>query len=212
MLPGRESRLSEAPFREISTLMDALTQELCPWLDRPYAIFGHSMGALLAFEWARHLRRRKEKPPVSLFLSGRCAPDTEPSPHRLQALPDGEFITELNRRYEGIPSEILRESDLLEFYLPILRADIEVVESYQFKEESPLESPMTVFAGVKDPSVTWDQLLAWKRHTNSRFAAQLFPGGHFYPHGPLLSAIAAAMTEWTLINGQGQSSSAEEIL
>jgi medium-chain acyl-[acyl-carrier-protein] hydrolase len=194
LLPGREMRRSEPAHTSLNTLVDAIAGELLPWLDMPYAIFGHSMGSLLAFEWVRRLQHRGHAMPSWLFLSGRRAPD---SPHDgrppLHPLPDPEFLEQLVDIYQGIPQEILREPELMNLFLPILRADIAVVESYNFQEDEPLDCPMTVFAGSKDASVNWDQLLAWNRQTRRSFAVELLPGGHFYPHEPLLRTISATL-------------------
>lgn len=195
LLPGREMRRSEPAYTDLDTLVDAIAGQLQPWLDMPYAIFGHSMGSLLAFEWVRRLQRERHTMPVWLFLSGRRAPDTETDANPLHSLPDPEFLSELTRLYEGIPPEILSDPELMEVFLPVLRADIAVVESYSFREEEALDCPITVFAGMQDASVAWDQMLAWKRQTRRRFAVQLLPGGHFYPHGPLLQTISTALAE-----------------
>lgn len=192
-MPGREMRLSEALYTRIDPLVEAMDRELRPWLDIPFAVFGHSMGALLAFEWMRKLRRDGASMPVWLFLSGRRAPDAPDDSHLLHPLPDDEFVKELTRIYDGIPQEFLADKALLEVFLPILRADIAVVESYRFHEDEPLDCPITVFSGVNDSSVSWNQLQAWKRHTHRRFSMQVLPGGHFYSQRPLLQAISATL-------------------
>jgi medium-chain acyl-[acyl-carrier-protein] hydrolase len=196
LLPGRETRLSEPLYSELDPLVDAIARELRPWLDIPYAVFGHSMGALLAFEWVRRLQREGYSMPVWLFLSGRRAPDAQGGETTLpHSLSDREFVEELTRLYQGMPEEVLQSPELMEVFLPILRADIAVVESYRFKEGEPLDCPMTVFAGMEDASVSWDQMLGWQRHARGGFAAQLLPGGHFYPQGPLLQTITATLAE-----------------
>jgi medium-chain acyl-[acyl-carrier-protein] hydrolase len=176
-------------------MVDAMARELRPWLDTPYVVFGHSMGALLAFEWVRKLQRSGHPMPAWLFLSGHRAPDMPGDTRLLHSLSDREFVAELTRLYRGIPDGLLLEAEFMEVFLPILRADIAVVESYRFQEDEPLDCPITVFAGSQDTNVSWDQLLAWKRQTRRRFAAQIFPGGHFYPHPPLLQAISATLAE-----------------
>lgn len=194
-LPGRETRLSEPLYSQMDPLVDALDRELRPWLEIPYAIFGHSMGALLAFEWVRRLRRDRYSMPAWLFLSGRRAPDAPGDARLLHSLADREFVEELTRLFNGIPPEFLGDEALIEVFLPILRADIAVVESYRFREDEPLDCPITVFSGIDDESVSWDELLAWKRHTSRRFAMQMLPGGHFYPQRPLLQTISATLAE-----------------
>jgi len=194
-LPGREVRHSEPLFTQMEPMVDAMARELRPWLDTPYVVFGHSMGALLAFEWVRKLQRSGHPMPAWLFLSGHRAPDMPGDTRLLHSLSDREFVAELTRLYRGIPDGLLLEAEFMEVFLPILRADIAVVESYRFQEDEPLDCPITVFAGSQDTNVSWDQLLAWKRQTRRRFAAQIFPGGHFYPHPPLLQAISATLAE-----------------
>jgi len=196
-LPGRESRISEPLYTGIEPLVDAMDRELQPWLDIPYAIFGHSMGALLAFEWARRLQRKGSSMPAWLFLSGRSAPDLSEDTKPQHSLSDREFVEKLTSLYNGIPREFLRDQELMEVFLPILRADFAVVESYRFREDKPLGCPITVFAGSEDATVTWDRIRAWKRQAGRSFAIQLFPGGHFYPHPPLLRAISSTLTELT---------------
>jgi medium-chain acyl-[acyl-carrier-protein] hydrolase len=193
LLPGREKRRSEDAYTDLSVLVDAMTRELRPWLDIPYAVFGHSMGSLLAFEWVRRLQREKQSMPSWLFLSGRRAPDYEVVESPLHALPDAEFLQQLTVLYQGIPNEILHDPELMGVFMPTLRADISVVESYRFQEDEPLDCPITVFAGRNDASVNWDQLLAWNRQTRRRFGVQLLPGGHFYPPEPLLQTISATL-------------------
>lgn len=137
--------------------------------------------------------------PVWLFLSGRRSPDAPDGSRPLHSLPTNEFVKELSRVYDGLPQEFLENEELMQVFLPILRADVAVVESYRFREDEPLDCPITVFSGVNDSSVSWDQLLAWKRHTRQpRFSMQVFPGGHFYPHHPLLQAISKTLTQLSL--------------
>jgi medium-chain acyl-[acyl-carrier-protein] hydrolase len=195
LLPGRETRLSEPLYSRMEPLVEAMARELGSWQDIPYVVFGHSMGALLAFEWVRRLQREKHSMPAWLFLSGRRAPDLASDMNLLHSLSDAEFVAELTRLYKGIPDEFLLNAEFMEVLLPILRADIAMVESYRFHEGEPLDCPITVLAGSQDASVNWDQLLAWNRQTRGPFKVQILPGGHFYPHGPLLQAISATLAE-----------------
>jgi medium-chain acyl-[acyl-carrier-protein] hydrolase len=172
-----------------------MVQELQPWLDIPYAVFGHSMGALLAFELVRRQQRAGKSMPVWMFLSGRRAPDMPGEMISLQTLPDREFVAELSRLYNGMPDEIVDDEESIKMFLPILRADIAVVESYRFMRGEPLDCPMTVFAGARDSSVSWDQMLAWKRQTGRSFALHILPGGHFYSQEPLLRTISDTLVK-----------------
>src|SRR5437763_15337105 len=120
-LPGRGARISEPPFTELSPLVRAAAQALAPHLDKPFAFFGHSMGALICFELARHLRKDGGPQPVHLFVSGRCGPQTPREPFAGD-LPDSEF-QEMLRRYNGTPEEVLENRELMELLLPAVRAD-----------------------------------------------------------------------------------------
>ena len=193
LLPGRETLYSEPPYTDFDLLTDVLVRELRPHLDLPYAVFGHSMGALLAFESVRRFVQTGAPAPLWLFVSGRRAPDSAPDPQPLHALTDPEFLDQLNLIYKGIPDELLDNPEILEVFLPTLRADVSVVESYHFEKSSALDCPISAFAGEADSSVTWQQLLAWKLQTRCQFAAHIFPGGHFYPREPLLRSIAATL-------------------
>lgn len=178
-LPGRETRLRETPFNRIVPLVNTLVEELVIWMDRPFAIYGHSMGALVAFELARELRRRDLRAPARLFISAYRAPHLPPSEPPFSHLPDAHFIDCL-RQYGGLPDLVAQNEELMEMFLPTLRADFEMTEAYVYKEEAPLECPFTAFGGLSDPKVTRDRILAWKMHTSTHFSSHFFPGGHFF--------------------------------
>jgi medium-chain acyl-[acyl-carrier-protein] hydrolase len=192
LLPGREGRLSEPLIADFNQLLTAMEEALSTWLDGPFAIFGHSMGALLAFEWARRLEREGTHP-MHLFVSGRRAPDCPHTGPLLTPLPDPEFLQVLADVYHGLPDEILQEKDLMDVILPVLRADLAVVESYAFSSGGPLTSPITAFAGADDETVSYNQLLGWGRHTTGRFKAGLLPGGHFFSPKHMIETIATAL-------------------
>ncbi len=178
-LPGREARLREAPFNRVGPLVNALVEELVIWMDRPFAIYGHSIGALVAFELARELRRRNLRAPARLFFSGYRAPHLPPAEKPFSILPDGQFIDRV-RQYGGLPDFVAQNEELLEMFLPTLRADFEMAEAYLYKAEAPLECPFTAFGGLSDPKVTRERILAWKMHTSMHFTSHFFPGGHFF--------------------------------
>lgn len=179
-LPGRESRLREPAYRRMTPLVDALAPVLAPLLDRPYAFFGHSMGALVAFESARALRRRGAPLPVSLMVSGRRAPQLPDRASPLHPLDDAAFVQAMIQRYNGIPRLILDEPELMEIFLPILRADVELFESYVADDEAPLATPIVAFGGESDPHATLDELRAWQEQSSAGFRLRSFPGDHFY--------------------------------
>jgi medium-chain acyl-[acyl-carrier-protein] hydrolase len=183
-LPGREVRIAEAPLPNLAALVNQMADAVTPWLDKPYAIFGHSMGALLAYELAQTLRARGLPAPLHLFVSGRIAAHLDLPGRPIHQLPAPEFLAELGARYEGLPDELLNDPEMLELFLPILRADITVIETYRFPHgdpsRGPLPCPITAFSGASDKSVSYESLLAWQRHTSAAFDAHRLPGGHFY--------------------------------
>ncbi|MCL5670566.1 MAG: alpha/beta fold hydrolase, partial [Acidobacteria bacterium] len=185
--PGRGTRLMETPFAQIWPPVQALAQALAPLLDKPFAFFGHSLGALFGFELARQLRRQSGVQPVRLFVSADLAPQI---PHRgrpIHALPEGEFLDEL-RRLNGIPQKVLEDVELMQIMLPVLRADFAVYETYAYSAEPPLNCPISTFGGLQDDRVSRGDLEAWRDQTSVSFSLRMFPGDHFFLHAaqPLL--------------------------
>jgi medium-chain acyl-[acyl-carrier-protein] hydrolase len=160
----------------IRTLCDALTH----FLDLPFVLFGHSLGALMAFETARELRRRGLGTPLRLFVSAHAAPQIPRLVEPLHRLPEPEFVAELVRRYDAIPSVVLADRDLMEMFIPVLRADLEILETYNYCPEPPLACPISAFGGVLDSTVAKSHLEAWQHQTASSFRMNMFHGGHFF--------------------------------
>ena len=140
-LPGRWARRRDTPFTQLAPLVEAIYEGIAPQLDRPFAIFGHSVGALLGFELTRHLRRHGQPEPVHLFASAMRAPQRIPPAtlEPLHKLPDAAFVTRMVKQYNGLPAAVLQDPELLELVLPATRADIEVAETYAYRGEAPLE-------------------------------------------------------------------------
>src|SRR5258706_7588744 len=178
-LPGRETRLRETPLQQLTTLLDSLIPALVPVLDQPFAIFGHSLGALIAFEFTRHLIAENAPLPVALFVSGYHAPQLPTRQRVLHQLPDSEFLAAVIEM-GGIPLEIQRSQDFLNYLLPILRADMTVFETYNYKAGEKLPVPIHALSGDQDKRVSTDELDAWKLQTSSHFEKRLFDGGHLY--------------------------------
>jgi medium-chain acyl-[acyl-carrier-protein] hydrolase len=179
-LPGRESRLRDAPYTSIASIVTALESTLPEQLAIPFAFFGHSMGAVVAFETARALERSGRPVPTHLFVSGRRPPripDPEPPMH---TLPTAEFIAELQRRYGGIPAEVLEHADLMELLLPCVRADITALETHEFTPGPKLQIPISAFGGTHDVRTPRAHLEAWREETSAKFRLREFPGEHFY--------------------------------
>jgi medium-chain acyl-[acyl-carrier-protein] hydrolase len=178
--PGRASRLREPPMTRLTELVDAAREAVRPLLDLPLALFGHSMGALTAFEVARLLERNEGVSPVHLFVSGRRAPHLPTTESPVSHLPNDLFIAEMRRRYGGIPDTLLREKELMDLFLPGLRADTGALEDYRFEAGDPLRCPIDAYGGRTDGSVTEEGLAAWTDHTSDSFRMRFFPGGHFF--------------------------------
>lgn len=177
-LPGRENRMREKPLRSMEDVVTQVTDAVMPWTKQPYAFFGHSLGARIAFEVARQLRRRGGLPPVHLFVSGSRSPEI-PEPFPLHELNDDDFITAL-ARYGGTPGSLLENRELMKLFLPMLRADFLVDETYEFKEENPLSIPVTAFYGTDDREANRQEMQGWQRHTDREFQMIEVPGGHFF--------------------------------
>jgi surfactin synthase thioesterase subunit len=194
--PGRENRLNERPFTQVSALVDALVAALRPELDRPFVLFGHSMGAIIAYELAQALTRLGV-PPTHLLVSGRRAPGTAERYAPIHpASTDDALLRAIQQRYGNLPELLLHDAELKAIYAPLLRADFTLVETYTPSILSPLPCPITAFGGAVDPIATEAELLAWRTVTQSNFALHLLPGGHFYlqdQSGPLLDRIATIL-------------------
>lgn len=181
-LPGREHRLREAAFSQIAPLIDSVMDGLHPYLDMPYALFGHSMGALVSFELARRLYRTEHRSKLlHLFVSGHRAPQIpDPNPPTYH-LPEEEFIEEL-RNLNGTPEEVLQNQELLSLLLPLLRSDFALCETYIYVDDAPLHCPVTAYGGLQDREASQSDLARWKELTDSSFYLRRFPGDHFFLH------------------------------
>ena len=178
-LPGRGVRASEPPFTRLTDLVPDLAAGLEPHLDRPFALFGHSVGGLIAFELARWLRRTNGLRPEYLFVSSHRAPHLPYHGRLTSSLSQLELLAHL-QRLGGTPTELLREPELLQRMLPVLQADSALTQTNTYTHQAPLECPLLVFGGWDDPLVGRDQLEAWAEHTTASCGVRMFPGAHFY--------------------------------
>lgn len=179
-LPGRESRYKELPRRSAFDLTAELIGPLSDRAGNDFALFGHSMGALVAYELARALVARRT-PPRHLFVSGLAAPHLGPSRRNVHLLPEPDLLAVMEE-LEGTSPEVLAHPELVQLLLPVLRADFEVCETYRHPHDAALPVPITVLGGLRDPSVSVREMRAWQDLTSAGFEAELFPGGHFYLH------------------------------
>lgn len=190
-LPGREQRLREPPFTDLSGLIAALTPVIERHGDKPFAIFGHSMGAVVAFELARALQRRHARMPARLFASAHRAPQEPRAESSLRPLGDPELVAELTSRYDAIPAEIAREPAFLRLLLPLWRADFSLIETYAYEAGPRLACPISVFAGDRDPFTLDDDLELWRAQTAAALALRVFAGGHFFIESARSELLAA---------------------
>lgn len=178
-LPGRGSKMSQPLLDNIYKIVNTIAPKLEQQLTGPFAFLGHSMGALVAYELARYLRRHDEDLPLHLFVASHSAPHLFRRTKPLYKLPEKEFITEL-KKMNGTPDEVLDNKDLMGFLIPILRSDFKACETYKWKVDLPLPCGITAFGGVDDESVTANDLKMWEQHTTGSFELRPFPGDHFF--------------------------------
>lgn len=188
--PGRGTRMREPSFTDCRLLVEAFLPHMIPLLNKPFAFFGHSMGAIVAFEVARALRRQSGLQPKHLFVSGRRAPQVPPREPLTYNLPDDEFTEEL-RRLNGTPPQVLEHAELMQLMLGIIRADFALTQTYVHTQEPPLTCPISVFGGLEDADITRADLAAWCKQTEGACSLRMFAGDHFFIHAaePLLLRI-----------------------
>lgn len=181
-LPGRENRISEPLVTDISELTIAMVDELNAFVDLPFALWGHSMGAALAFEFGVRIKRVHGLTPVCLFASAKGAPHmTDEDEAATINMSDDEFVESV-RKFGGLPDKILADAEMLGLVLPALRADFELCERYVYEDATQLECPIFGYGGIQDKTVKHESLLAWESVTSASFKMRRFPGDHFYVH------------------------------
>ncbi|MBN3911309.1 MAG: thioesterase [Nostoc sp. NMS1] len=179
--PGRGRQIKSSPLTRLEPLVEAIAPVLMPYLDKPFAFFGHSMGGLVSFELTRLLRSQYNLAPFHLFFSARRAPQLPPIKPPLHILSDHDLQDEL-RSLNGTPKAVLESEELMQIFLPILRADFAVLETYIYTPKQPLESPITIFGGLQDQDVSHEALQAWREQTIAAFSLHEFNGDHFFIH------------------------------
>ncbi len=193
-LPGREDRLGEAPIDNAVALVRELAAGLRPFLDRPFVVFGHSMGALLAFELACELRRTGLPLPAHLFVAAHKAPHLPFDQAPVHRLHPSAFRAEL-RRLEGTPDAVLANEELMQIAEPILRADFKLCETYVYQPVEPLEVPISVFGGASDPKVSVEVLQSWREHTRASMSLRVLPGGHLFLQSARAELVSAILSD-----------------
>jgi medium-chain acyl-[acyl-carrier-protein] hydrolase len=190
-LPGREDRWNEPAFTQVAPLVRNLVLALRPYLHGSYSFFGHSGGALLAYELAHAVRENRRSEPRHLFLSGQAAPDAPVGVARLHDLPELQFRAAI-QALGGLTSAVSENEDLMEIILPAVRADFTMWETYTFPSRPALSVPITALGGRRDDRTPPAGVTAWGAHTTGEFRSLLLEGDHFYLNGPnqeLLSTV-----------------------
>jgi medium-chain acyl-[acyl-carrier-protein] hydrolase len=205
-LPGRESRLRELPLSSIMAMVDTLLPAIEAASDLPYAIFGHSMGALIAYELTAALERRGGRAPSRLFVSARRPPDEPDTWSPIHELPEPVFLEELQTRYGAIPAAVLAEPELLELLLPVVRADIRAVETYWPSSDAPatVRCPVSVYGGDADTHPLPAQLPLWQRLASHPIRVRVFAGDHFYLQGQREALTADIAAQWPAHAGDAE--------
>jgi medium-chain acyl-[acyl-carrier-protein] hydrolase len=207
-LPGRGSRLAEPAFLRIPPLIELLASETASLLDRPFAFFGHSLGAMIGFELASHLARFHGLMCSRLFVSGCRAPQYFHNGRDIHKLSQDAFVHEL-RRFGGTPDELLRDEELMRISLPALRSDFELFETHRHARGEPLGCGITAFGGLDDDEVPQAQLEAWSLHTKAQFACHMRPGGHFFLHERQQEMLALIRQDIYALQANGSMSKGE---
>lgn len=180
--PGRGERFTEPPIGNLSRMVNELADAIVPFLEKPFSLFGHSNGALVAFELAREMERRHHSFEIEhLFIAGNPAPQLRRFDPALHDLPDEELKVKL-RELNGTPAEILENSELLSFFLPVLRADFSLAETHKFDPSTLLSTDLTLFGGKEDIDISEDDLLGWAELVDGDAKLFMVDGGHFFIH------------------------------
>jgi len=195
-LPGRGARFRERPATSTQEVVTTLTEVIQAQDPLPFALFGHSLGALLAFELTHYCQQNHLPMPVHLFVSGCAAPRYRDPPSGFQNMADERFI-EVLKAYKGTPREVLEHEELMQVLLPMLRADFTMADNYIHTARQRLDIPMTVFAGTEDDRVSAKQIHGWRDEAGTTFATHWYAGDHFFINNErdrILGCVSEALT------------------
>jgi medium-chain acyl-[acyl-carrier-protein] hydrolase len=190
-LPGREKRYAEPAFRRSEEVVESLVPILPDFLGMPFAMFGHSMGAILAYEVARGILKTMGVEPRALFVSARRGPDLRSTKPDVHHLPREELLARV-RALNGTPAEVFQNDDLVELILPTLRCDFEMAECYRHAAGPTLSCPVIAMGGRRDADISAQDIAGWRSVTSGPFKSMMFDGDHFFLSGnrtPLLQAL-----------------------
>ena len=187
--PGRGQRFREEPLASISDLVSEIAVRIMEIADKPFALYGHSLGGLVAFELARFLRSAGSPTPEHLFVGASRPPHMGPLLPTIHALPDTEFVEALQARYGGFPAAIYEDREILNLFMAPMRADFTAYELYRLLPEAPLSVPITAFAATEDRPAAPSCMQEWARHTAAEFDLKILPGGHFFPPSSVASVV-----------------------
>ena len=188
-LPGRGMRLKEPPVKSLPELVQQIAQQIANEPPGPFAFFGHSLGALVAFEVTRFLVRHQLARPVHLFASGASAPQQRSEVPRLHEM-DDEAMSAALAKYNGTPPEVLQHRELMELVAPAIRADFGIAADYVYAPGVPLDLPIMVLQGTRDPDVNVEQAEAWRLETRGPSEVHWFDGDHFFIEGARAQVLA----------------------
>jgi surfactin synthase thioesterase subunit len=179
-LPGRGSRFGEKPARSLETIIEQIVSAIAAQKQKPTVLYGHSFGALLAYEVCARLEQQSVTPIERLVVSGASAPSHLSQEQRIAHLPEEEFFAEI-KALNGIPPQLLAIPEMIKLFLPVLRADFEVYERYTFDAaREPIRSPIVVCTGREDPCTSEEGIARWRQMTSGPCDIHFFDGGHFF--------------------------------
>jgi len=177
---GRGPRFREQLHRSVQRMVEDYLEALRCHLDRPFALYGHSLGGLVAFELTRRLQEEGLAQPEHLFIGASAPPVLGLLHPRIHDLEDGPFLAAVQERYSGIPEPVLREPELMQFFLPALKADFAAHETFDRSRITRVRCPITALAGSEDPVIQPAMMEEWSRHTEAQFELVAVPGDHFF--------------------------------